>query len=380
MEDVGLYVHIPFCTSKCNYCDFVSFPYAMVKHQSTEYFQALKTEMELIRENFGALAVNTVYFGGGTPSLVSESFIDYVLSYIRRYFYVKEGIEISIEANPETVTLNKFKAYADMGINRVSLGVQTDSEDCLIEMSRHHSWNDVIYAVECAREAGFTNLGVDLIYGLPGQYLEQWENTLHKVLEQKPEHMSLYGLKLSQETAWGRLAQAGPLTFPDEDQQADMYLATQEIVRSAGLEQYEISNYAKPGFESRHNLIYWRGQHYLGIGVSAASYYNKYRWSNYRLLPQYIAGLKNRSWPREEMLTLSKREEMAETIIMGLRLIKEGVSISAFEERFGVSMHQIYEKEIVSLAEAGLIEEKDGHLLLTKQARLLANEVFREFI
>ena len=380
MEGVGLYVHIPFCTSKCNYCDFVSFPYAMVKHQSTDYFQALKTEMELIRENYGALAVNTVYFGGGTPSLVSESFIDYVLSHIRRYFCINDDIEISIEANPETVTLNKFKAYADMGINRVSLGVQTDSEDCLIEMSRHHSWKDVIHAIECVREAGFTNLGVDLIYGLPGQSLEQWENTVRKVLEQKPEHMSLYGLKLSQETVWGRLAAAGTLTLPNEDQQADMYLEAQEIVRRAGLEQYEISNYAKPGFQSRHNLIYWRGQHYLGIGVSAASYYNKYRWSNYQLLSQYITSLKDRSWPREEMLTLSKKEEMAETIIMGLRLVKEGVSIPAFEERFGVSMHQIYEKEIVSLTEGGLIEENNRQLLLTERARLLANEVFREFI
>lgn len=377
---IGLYVHIPFCTDKCSYCDFVSFPFHMSEVGLEEYFWALGKEVELICRRYGLLAVDTVYIGGGTPSAVPDCFLADIFKRLEHFCQLSGAAEITVEANPETLTREKLKAYRKLGVNRLSLGAQACSPELLEEMGRRHSWEDVVRAVTAAREAGFANLGLDLIYGLPGQSLAGWQEVLEKAVALKPEHLSAYGLKLSADSRWGRLLEQGRLSLPGEDAQADMYVWTRRYMKEAGYRHYEISNFARPGYQTRHNLIYWRNQPYIGIGASAASFYNHRRWTNTGRLEDYTASLQTDRLPQEEVIDLSVEDEMAETMIMGLRLVEEGVSLTAFARRFRRSVFQVYGRQVEQLVKMGLLKKTEGRLVLTDIALPIANLVFREFV
>ncbi len=377
--EISLYIHIPFCTAKCRYCDFVSFSVKDCKKRIPDYVTALGGEMRLLSRDYGPLTLDTVYFGGGTPSVLPGDFFEAVFRGLTAFFILAAGAEITLEANPETLDESKLQFYRRLGINRLSIGAQAASDRLLREMGRRHTWEDVTRTVRRARRAGFDNLGLDLIYGLPGQNLTSWRQTLGRAAALEPNHLSLYGLKLSAVTPWGRLLAEKKLQLPGEDDQADMYQLASEYLENAGYEHYEISNFALKGFQARHNLAYWRMQPYLGIGVAAASFKGRCRWTNTASLDEYIHNINKGVFPRKEYLSLTVREEMAETMIMGLRLA-EGVSRRRFQQRFGLSIAEVFGEQVKKLTNQGLLTENHGRLSLTKGAFPIANEVFVAFV
>jgi oxygen-independent coproporphyrinogen-3 oxidase len=342
-----------------------------------------------------------VFFGGGTPSLLSAAQFEAILKSIRDSFYLAPEAEISLEANPGTVTLDSLRDLRSLGFNRISLGVQSAHPDELRQLERIHDYFDVIEAVTWARRAGFDNLNLDLIFGLPEQPLERWQATVKLVLGLCPEHLSLYALTVEHGTPFGRWAQRGVLSMPDPDAAADMYEWAGEMLEAAGFEQYEISNWARPGWQCRHNLQYWRGQPYLGFGAGAHGFAEGIRISNVLRIKTYIEHLhpdhllSGRLFPLSpatvNQINISRYVEMQETMMTGLRLTREGVSAEDFEGRFEVQMRDVFGKEIEELVGLGLLDwvgegpregcrPPQGILRLTKRGRLLGNQVFMRFV
>ncbi|MDN5347505.1 MAG: hypothetical protein PWP65_1069 [Clostridia bacterium] len=337
--------------------------------------------MKLVADRLmsGRSPVSTLYLGGGTPSLLSPTSLSKILKESREYFPWKGDIEVTLEANPGTVDLAKLRAFKDSGVNRLSLGAQSFNERLLKAMGRVHTSSDINDAVSTARKAGFTNLNLDLIYGLPGQDLETWEDTLEAAISLSPEHISIYCLELDERTPWGQEFLAGRLPLPGEDLVLAMYYAARAQLEAAGYRQYEISNFSRPGYECRHNIIYWENGFYLGLGVAAASHYRHCRWENPGNLEAYQEAVFSGRLPRQNLVNLSLREEMAETMFMGLRLIS-GVDLAAFYRRFKVDALEEYGASISKLKSLGLLKYNDGRLALTAKGLPLANVVFREFI
>jgi oxygen-independent coproporphyrinogen III oxidase len=391
----SIYLHIPFCTHRCAYCDFNT--YAGQESLMPAYVDALTREIEFVgsraeRSGVSRHEVHTIFFGGGTPSLLSPKQFEAIFQILRDNFTLTEDAEITIEANPGTVSYEDLMELRRIGINRLSYGVQSANTEELRMLERIHDFFDVIEAVKSARKAGFKNLNLDVIYGLPEQTLQTWQTTVKRILDLHPEHLSAYALTLEHGTPFGRWASKGLLPFPDPDLAAEMYEWLSEALNANGYVQYEISNWAKPGYECCHNLQYWRGLPYLAFGAGAHGYTNGYRYSNVLRIKSYIDRFNNPQSPVSNLpfpltpVTVNHHkqtleDDMSEFMMTGLRLVGEGVSEDEFQAHFGRSMYDVYGKEIKELVKVGLIEHwGDKRVRITKRGRLLGNQVFMRFV
>lgn len=373
---IGLYIHIPFCLQKCNYCDFLSF--ASTELEQENYIDALVKEIEIYGRS-GNYRLASVYFGGGTPTLLKDVHFRRLFIALHRYFTFADNAEITVEANPGTIDLAQAETLHTLGVNRISLGVQSLQDDELQKMGRIHTSGDVGHAVNSIVKAGITNYSFDLMGGLPGQTQDKLLDTVRRTIELEPKHISLYGLKLEDKTPWFQLYQKGKLSLPDEDQSADMMLAAQDLLQSNGYLRYEISNYAQKGYESIHNLTYWLNDQYLGIGLGAASFFGKERFTNERNYQKYICKLKDGESCVAEKEKITGEIEQSETIFLGLRLTI-GVDLRLFRIRFGKELTEVFEEPIKKHVALGLLEITSSHLRLTPRGFQLANEVMQDFI
>ncbi len=414
MENTSIYIHIPFCKHRCAYCDFNT--YAGQEDSIPAYIIALINEIGFIGKQLADLPtfnIPTVFFGGGTPSLLSAPQFDSVLKALRSAFTFTADAEVSIEANPGTISPDKLNAIRKSGINRISFGVQSANTEELRMLERIHDFFTVIEAVSTARKAGFDNLNLDLIYGLPQQTLSTWQTTLQRIVDLNPEHISAYALTLEHGTPFGRWSSKGLLPLPDPDLAAEMYEYAEEFLERNGYEHYEISNWAKKdnaegrmrndesnsafiiphsAFVCRHNLQYWRGLPYLAFGAGAHGYANGYRYSNALRIKTYIDRVVCSSSFIPHPFPLSPAtvnqhkqtpaDEMSEYMMTNLRLTNAGVAESDFRSRFGRGLLDIYPNEIEELIHQGLLEYiKTSEILrLTKRGRLLGNQVFMRFV
>lgn len=325
-------------------------------------------------------SVETIFFGGGTPSVISPDSVKTLITEISRQFILKDP-EITIEANPGTVSLEKLKGYRDAGINRLSIGVQSLNDRLLAALGRIHNRQEAIEAYEDARDAGFENIGIDLIHSIPGESLSDWKRDLSDVLLLGPEHISAYNLTIEEGTPFYSQLLKGLLQLPSEETQVEMFLTTGEILEKAGYEHYEVSNYAIPGFRSRHNQIYWRGREYLGLGVSAHSYIigQGIRTANTSNLEEYFRLINENGTAVTEEEALTKEKAMGEFIFLGLRMM-EGINLNEFEERFGVGIDAAYPDTIKELMGKGFLKTEHGYLRLTKTGLLFLNDVSARFV
>lgn len=385
----SLYIHIPFCVHRCAYCDFNTF--SGQEALIPAYVDALCNEIRCVAVSASQrLTVHTIFFGGGTPSLLSAAQFESILKAIRDSFDLTPEVEISLEANPGTVTLDSLRDLHGLGFNRFSFGAQSAHPDELHQLERIHDYFDVINAVTWGRRAGIDNLNLDLIFGLPEQSLDRWQATVKLILGLGPDHLSLYALTVEHGTPFGRWAQRGLLSVLNPDAAADMYEWSGEALEAAGFDQYEISNWAKPGRECRHNLTYWRNQPYLGFGAGAHGSAGGMRVANVLRIRTYIEHLhpdhllSKYSFPLSpatvSQTKISMRVEMQETMMLGLRLTREGVSAESFADRFGVQIRDIFGREIDELISLLLLEWAGPVLRLTKHGRLLGNQVFMRFV
>lgn len=395
--DTSIYLHIPFCKHRCAYCDFNT--YAGQEDSIPAYVNALIQEINFVGRCAGPTRVHTVFFGGGTPSLLSAPQFDSILKALSKAFTFTTDAEISIEANPGTVSPQKLTAIRAAGINRISFGVQSANTEELHMLEREHDFFDVIEAVTSARKVGFDNLNLDLIYGLPEQTLSTWQTTVKRIIELHPEHISAYALTLEHGTPFGKWSSKGLLPLPDPDLAAEMYEWACEFLDEHGYHHYEISNWARPGKECRHNVQYWRSLPYLAFGAGAHGYASGYRYSNVLRIKTYIERLSHPSSSIQQTFPLSPatvnqhkqtlKHDMSEYMLNNLRLVDAGAAESDFRLRFGSGLLDIYPKEIDELIQNGLLEwhKKTSEVLdtskvlrLTERGRLLGNQVFMKFV
>lgn len=395
-SDIGLYVHIPYCIKKCPYCDFNSYGVGErpgpIELPEDSYLNALIAELEYYSElpAWHERQVRTIFFGGGTPSLFSVQAIEKVLQTINRLFPVHEEVETTLEANPSTIFeelgRDKLRGFREVGVNRISMGVQSFNAEKLKFLGRIHTAESLPAAISNIKAAGFSNFNLDLIFGVSGETLENWEKDLQAVLSARPTHISCYCLTIEPGTEFGRLNATGSLPLLEDDLQAEMFCLTQKLLNQSGYEQYEISNYAKPALECQHNLGYWSGRDYLGVGAGAHSFSKAsgsgawgMRWSNIPGPAQYIARAiaAGDCSQRKEELT----EELAELefFFLGLRL-KTGVSPAEYERRFGRTIMSRYLDKLKELSKDGLILESENKIQLTTKGFLFADSVFSAFI
>ncbi len=374
-KSFGIYIHIPFCVRKCPYCDFVSAPGN--RPERVSYLDALASE---IRATAGkGQKARTIYFGGGTPSELGPPDLRRVMETVREVFDVLPEAECSVECNPGTLSKSKLARMRSMGFNRLSLGVQSFSDRFLRLLGRIHTSAEAREAYRLIRSSGFGNVNLDLIFGLPGQALEDWRKDLREALDLRPEHLSLYGLTIEADTEFGRLRERGLLGEVDEEVAASMYETAIELTAEAGYEQYEISNFALPGKECRHNLIYWHNEEYLGFGVSAASYVDGVRWSNVKDRDGYVRAASGGCLTPGYTERLGPRAALGEEIMLGLRLA-EGFSSSELCRKYSLDPEVVYSDTLRFFLSEGLLARQNGSIRLTPRGRLLANEVCRRFL
>jgi oxygen-independent coproporphyrinogen III oxidase len=404
--DTSIYIHIPFCKHRCAYCDFNT--YAGQESLIPAYVEALIKEIEFIGKQLPLTnyqSTQTIFFGGGTPSLLSGTQFASVMSALSSAFNISADAEVTIEANPGTISPEKLESIRKAGINRISFGVQSSNTEELRMLEREHDFFTVIEAVSTARKAGFNNLNLDLIYALPEQTLESWQTTVKRVLELEPEHISAYALTLEHGTPFGKWADKGILPLPDPDLAADMYEWTMDYLQQSGYAQYEISNWAKTNSEFRnqnsefmckHNIQYWRSLPYLGLGAGAHGYAGGYRYSNALRIKTYIDRLTNYQLPitnypltpatvNQHKQTL--KDDISDYMINNLRLVEAGIAESDFRLRFGSGLLDVFPREIAELIKSGLLEKKTSEVFetsdvyrLTRRGRLLGNQVFLRFV
>ncbi len=378
LETVSLYVHIPFCHTRCHYCDFNT--YAGMLPLREPYVRALLTEIGMA----GALTKfpggkprrsRTIFFGGGTPSLLSVSQVSRILDACYDNFAVDEDAEITLEANPGTLSREQLVGLRAAGVNRLSMGAQSFDAELLKTLGRIHSPKDITQAVRDAQAAGFTSINVDFMFGLPGQTMRHWRETIDRALDLHIEHLSLYSLIIEEGTPFYTWTHEGRITPGDEDLCADMYEYADERLHAAGYVNYEISNWSLPGFQSRHNLTYWHNLPYIGMGAGAYSSFGGRRFSNVREPAEYIRMLKAQQWPEVESETVDKAQAMSETAFLALRTA-QGLHLPTFEQRFALPFAQFAGDRLHMVEEAGLLERETEWLRLSKRGRLLGNEVF----
>lgn len=404
-KELELYIHIPFCVKKCNYCDFLSFP----ADESTQedYVIALKKEIAFYGRQYPGRVLTTVYIGGGTPSWLTERYMAEILSEVFRSFTVAPEAEISIECNPGTITGHKFQVYRDSGMNRLSIGLQSADNEELKVIGRIHTWEQFLKTYEMARDHGFSNINIDLMYSLPGQTAETWYASLQKVLRLRPEHISAYSLIIEKGTPFYDLykfdavkQQAGLPTdaLPTEEEVYRMTKMTEQMLKEAGYEHYEVSNFALPGFVCRHNIGYWKRADYLGVGLGAASLLDNIRYTNTSELYTYLeeaehlrAGL----WQQEQadgttaelpavnlhaaVERVGRKAQMEETMFLGLRMT-EGVYRTEFERNFGIPVEAVYGTVLQHLQEEKLLLKREGRIFLTEMGQDVSNYVLAQFL
>lgn len=373
-----LYVHVPFCIKKCRYCAFVSG--GPVKGELTEYPELILRELHYRASGAGPVA--SIYFGGGTPSLLQPPQLGRMLDGIANLTGIQGDAEITLEANPGTVDRISLKAFRDIGINRISLGIQSFNDHFLACLGRIHTAEQSRQAFLDARAAGFSNISIDLMHSLPGQSLEQWRSELRHATGLNPEHISIYGLTVEEGTPFADMYPPDSPELADEDLSADMFELADQILTTADFEHYEIANYARPGYRSRHNSAYWRRDGYLGLGVAAHSFLRDgygVRFSNPDSLDDYRRDVTSGLLPRVDEYQLTARDAMAEYMFLGLRLA-EGVNLYAFEREFGRSLESAYGPVTEDLARLGLVVQIEGVLALTLRGMLLSNQVFSRFL
>ena len=388
LESLALYLHIPFCTAKCGYCDFNS--YEGLDHLVPEYTPALVREIGLWAPAAQGHRVETVFFGGGTPSLTAIDDLTSIVTAIRDRFAVAADAEWTLEANPSELTREHLQGLRGAGINRLSMGVQSLHDDELPQLDRLHSAERAVEAFHDVRAAGFENVNLDLIFGLIGQPLERWQSTLERAIELGPEHLSCYALTVEPGTALYYQVEKGQLPEPDPDVAADQYEWTRERLAEAGYRQYEISNWARPGRECRHNLVYWRTQPYLGLGAGAHSYFDGNRLANVNAPQRYVEAV-NESYEERQAKghgalhqitageTADAATALADALILGLRLT-DGVEVAPFEVRFGASLETSFGPALAKYEALGILDRGDGRLRLTDRGLLLSNELFVDLL
>lgn len=371
-----LYIHIPFCIRKCNYCDFLSFP--ETESGIAQYCHALKEEIKRTGDQAEGIGVRSVFIGGGTPSILEAEQITEIMTCIRNNFSIEKNAEITIESNPGTLNAEKLNCYHELGINRLSIGLQSTDDDCLRRLGRIHTFQEFEKNYEQARKSGFQNINIDLMSGLPGQSLRGYEDTLNRVTELKPEHISSYSLIIEEGTPFYK-SDSVLQQLPDEDTERKMYERTKEILAQQGYERYEISNYARQGRECIHNLGYWEQVPYLGMGLGASSFYNGARFSNERNFRKYLSTPYLPFEHREDYVQVSREEQMEDTMIFGLRKMK-GISVFEFEREFGTPIWEMYGSVIERYSNLGLLIQEGDVLRLTDAGIDVSNRIFEDFI
>ena len=371
-----LYLHMPFCVRKCAYCDFLSFP----TDQETQnlYTRRLRADIDAMGKKYGDIPVDTIFIGGGTPSVPDSALIVGIMEHVRKAFHVAEGAEISMEANPGTVTREKLTDYRRAGITRLSFGLQSANDRELKLLGRIHTWAEFLESFHLARECGFTNINIDLMSALPGQTRESWKDTLKRVTDLNPEHISAYSLIIEDGTPFGEKygSEEGRKLLPDEDSEREMYHETKRFLRDCGYERYEISNYAKPGRACRHNIGYWTGLPYLGLGLGASSYMDGCRFAVNSDMKQY---LEEKPGMFTDVEKLTKKDMEEEFFYVGLRMTA-GVSLPEFERRFGVSAKDVYPGLMEMFVEEKAAVFQGDRFVLTDYGLDVSNYIMAQFL
>ena len=367
----GIYIHLPFCLKKCLYCDFVSYSDCFSLAES--YVDALINEMTEYR----GLKADTVYFGGGTPTSLPKELLVKLINAVFDNFNIEKDAEITIECNPKTADTDYFKALKNAGANRLSIGIQSFSDADLAFLGRVHSSLDAKKSISDAIDAGFENINADLMFGLEMQSKESVSASFSELVSYKIPHISCYSLIVEENTPFGKMEREGKLTLMDEELEREIYYAIDDYLSNNGYNHYEISNYAKDGFSSRHNTKYWKRVPYVGLGAGAHSFYENMRFSNPESISDYISFIKNKE--NREKITINKNDAICEFVFLGLRMM-EGISYSNFKSEFGVDLKDIYNKEIKELLSYGLLYEKGDFLCLTRRGIDVSNEVFVRFL
>lgn len=379
MSRAGIYIHIPFCRSRCSYCDFATGMYEGALAES--YTNALAREIASAHELPATIEADTIYFGGGTPSLLTPAQVSRILDAVRLRFRVAADAEITMEMNPGTVTPAILREFRALGVNRASFGAQTFDDAELRRLGRTHTADDTRRTLAELRAASFDNISFDLIAGLPEQTLASWERNLDEALALRPEHLSLYLLEVHEGTPLADQLRRGMWRAPDADLAVEMYEMLVERTRAQGFEQYEISNFCRHGFESRHNTKYWTGAPYYGFGCSAHSFDGAaLRWSNERDARRYVELIESGQSAVVERVELDAREASAEALFLGLRLLSRGVNLAEHRTRFRVDVRETHRADLARFGDAGLIELDGDVLKLTAHGALLSNEVFAAFV
>lgn len=381
LNELGIYIHIPFCKQKCYYCDFVS--YSNKCSEVKEYIESLKKEIEEF--DFSNYKVTSIYIGGGTPSYIDSIYIVEILSELKEKLKCNliefKDIEITIEVNPGTVDTKKLNDYKKLGINRLSIGLQSTKNDILKKIGRIHTYQEFLEIYKLARETGFKNINIDLMIGIPGQKIGDLKNTLQDIIKLEPEHISVYSLIIEENTPIEKMLENGEIKLPDEDLERNMYWYVKNTLELNGYNHYEISNFAKLGKESRHNLNCWNQEEYIGFGVAAHSYLNGIRFSNTINVEEYIQHIENNR--KEENIQIEENQSLEdkknEFMMLGFRKI-QGVDIARFKEKFIDNPIFLYRENLNKLVEEGLIEVDLNHIKLTNKGIDLANLVFEEFV
>lgn len=374
---LGLYIHIPFCIKKCKYCDFNSFKLNV--DEKRKYLNSLKREMELYKVNLEDKSIDSVFVGGGTPSILNEEEIKILFQNIKNNFRIKDSAEITMECNPGTLTLNKLKTMKACGVNRLSIGLQAVQNNHLEYIGRVHTYEEFEKNYYQAKEVGFENINIDLMYALPNQSKEDWMESLEKVVKLNPTHISAYSLILEENTELFNMYQKHEFKLLDEDTDIEMYEYTINYLKSNGYNQYEISNYAQKGFECKHNILYWKCENYVGLGVSASGFLNEIRYNNLCELDKYEEIIHSGKKPIEWEEKLSIKDEIEENIFLGLRM-NEGIKFKDFYEKYNLYFEEEYKIEIDKLKKMELIETNDEGMRLTQKGREISNSVFVEFM
>ncbi|HAT4140709.1 radical SAM family heme chaperone HemW [Clostridium perfringens] len=376
MDKISLYIHIPFCAQKCLYCDFPSF--ARKDHLRKAYIEALNKEIISLREKHNNLEINTIFIGGGTPSVLESDELEYLLKEVAKLNMAKD-IEYSMECNPGNLTEEKLEVMKKYGVNRISMGLQAKQDNLLKGLGRIHNYKTFKENFLLAKKVGFNNINVDLMFGLPNQKLNEWEETLREIISLEPAHISAYSLIIEEGTAFYNLYENNNLKLPTEEEERKMYHLAKKILEENGFNQYEISNYAKKGKECRHNLAYWNMDNWIGVGSASASYMDGKRIKNISSVEEYINSINEKGEAIEEIINNSKNDNMEEFMFMGLRKIN-GIDENEFKNRFSMNINDVYGEIINKYIDAGLLIRESGRIFLSEKGIEISNIIMADFL
>lgn len=376
MDKISLYIHIPFCAQKCLYCDFPSF--ARKDHLRKAYIEALNKEIINLREKHNNLEINTIFIGGGTPSVLESNELECLLKEIAKLNMAKD-IEYSMECNPGNLTEEKLEVMKKYGVNRISMGLQAKQDNLLKGLGRIHNYKTFKENFLLAKKVGFNNINVDLMFGLPNQRLNEWEETLREIISLEPAHISAYSLIIEEGTAFYNLYENDKLKLPTEEEERKMYHLAKKILEENGFNQYEISNYAKEGKECRHNLAYWNMDNWIGVGSAAASYINGKRIKNISSVEEYINSINEKGEAVEEIINNSKNDNMEEFMFMGLRKIN-GIDENEFKKRFSMNINDVYGEILNKYIDEGLLISDSGRIFLSEKGIEISNIIMADFL